>query len=83
LFGRGNNMLFLKDGIFSYGYHCKAARMYIVNGRQFALVNNHKYSQTTNRHLSKIKQALDKAGIPFYVVADVDELPSEYLAKAV
>lgn len=57
--GRGSHIFFSDNKIFSYGQHYLAAKIHVVNyGKPFALVNSHKYSVSTGRHLSLIHDAL-------------------------
>lgn len=72
LSGRAGNMFFDEEGIYSYGYHYKAARIHTVKGHRFALVNSHRYSISTGKHLSEIGSALDGL-MPYFESPDVND----------
>lgn len=80
--GRNSNrsLYFRGSEIYSYGSHYLAAKIYGADGHRFALVNDYKYSKTTARHLSYIRQALTNAGIPYTEVPEV-EAPREVTAN--
>ena len=56
--GKGNNMYFRDNMIFSYGDHFMIAKI-IENKVKF---NNKKYSNSTSRHQSYVKNAIINAG---------------------
>lgn len=57
--GRSDSMFFEGNKIYSYGKHYLAAEIHTSkSGKRIALVNSHKYSVTTSKHLSSIRNAL-------------------------
>jgi len=68
--GRANSMFFDGTEIFSYGRHYTAAKIHIVKGKSFALVNNYNYSVTTAKHLGYVRGALSGL-MPYFSVSDV------------
>lgn len=70
--GRGNSLFFRDSTIWSYGEHFKAARIHVVQGKRFALVNSHRYSPSTGKHLNLIQSALNGL-MPSFSCSDVDQ----------
>lgn len=71
--GRGNNMFFEGDTIFSYGHHYTAAKIHTIKGKKIALVNSNRYSSSTGKHLNNITSAL-RGLMEYYTASDVTNL---------
>lgn len=56
--GRGSNLFFEGDTMYSYGHHYKACVIHTKKGKQLALVNSDNYSISTAKHLGYIRSAL-------------------------
>lgn len=56
--GKGNNMFFRDNMIFSYGDHFMIAK---IDGNKVEF-NNRKYSTSTSKHQSYVKNAIINAG---------------------
>jgi hypothetical protein len=58
-YGKGSNMFFENDSIYSYGYHFKIAQ-FVVNkhGQKCIFLNDRSYSSTTNKHQSLVWRAI-------------------------
>lgn len=68
--GRSHNGQFYFEGdtIYSYGHHFPAAKLVKTkDGEQAVLLNDRKYSVSTSRHQSYVRQALAGGLIKFYV----------------
>jgi hypothetical protein len=59
--GKGSHLFIEGDTIYSYGYHFPVARR---NADGTVWLNPDKYSVSTTRHQSLVRNALAKAGIP-------------------
>lgn len=70
--GRGNNMFFQGDTIYSYGNHYAIAKMYAAKG--LVLINSKGYSNTTAKHTRHVARAVTHLET-FYV-------PNVYDARA-
>lgn len=57
--GRAGNIFFDGDRIYSYGRHYTAAKIHTIKGVRFALINSHKYSNSTIKHLYCVQNALN------------------------
>ena len=68
--GRGNNLFFEGNKIWSYGYHFLAAQIHTIKGKKICLVNEHRYSPSTGRHLYLIEGAVHGL-MPSFRVPDV------------
>jgi hypothetical protein len=66
--GKGSNMFFEHDTIYSYGYHFKIAK-HIKNelGQDAVFFNNRSYSNTTNKHQMLVWRSIP-ANVPFFKV---------------
>lgn len=53
----GNSFYFRYKQIWSYGSHYLAAEIYKIKGKQIVLINSHKYSNSTSKHLDDIHNA--------------------------
>lgn len=71
--GRGSNMYFQGDEIYSYGSHFLAAKIFTRSKHRLALVNERRYSSSTSRHLSGIRSAL-RGLIPYIEVPNPSDL---------
>lgn len=84
--GRGSNLFFEKDKIYSYGLHYLLAKMFDTDIGVVALVNRNNYSPSTERHKSYVVRALYQENIK-YIYADVPNpkgrLDHEYNLKAI
>ena len=56
--GKTKNMFFSGTKIYSYGMHYLAAEIHVKGKNKLALINSHRYSNTTSKHLSDIRSAL-------------------------
>lgn len=56
--GKGNNMFFEGDTIYSYGHHFPIATHYHENGRRFVLLTTRGYSNTTAKHINHVRAAI-------------------------
>lgn len=70
--GRSKSVFFENESIYSYGRHYKAARIHVLKSKRFALINNHRYSNTTGRHLSEIARAVYGL-MPYFSCPDVND----------
>ena len=66
--GKGSNMFFEYDSIYSYGYHFKLAQ-HVTNkdGKKCVLFNDRGYSNTTSKHQSLVWRSIP-ANVEFYKV---------------
>lgn len=71
--GSCGNLFFYGTKIYSYGRHFTAGQIHTVNGWEFALVNSHRYSVSTGRHLSYVRAAL-RGLVPYFECSD----PADY-----
>jgi hypothetical protein len=54
----GRRQVFIEGNtIYSYGHHYRLGVMHEVNGHKVALINNHRYSFTTGKHISMARHA--------------------------
>lgn len=85
--GKGSNLFFEGDSIYSYGRHYLAAKIYTnKKGKKLVLVNGDGYSISTAKHLSYIRSALS-GKLDFLEVANpgnftgkLDGLNKKYLS---
>lgn len=61
----GHSMFYEGDTIYSYGYHWPLARKVVLSdsGREVALMNDGRYSQSTDRHACVVHRAAHRAYI--------------------
>lgn len=58
--GKGNNMFFEYQTIYSYGHHYEIAQIIEAkNGEKIAFVNSNTYSNTTSKHTNHVLRALN------------------------
>lgn len=71
--GKGSNMFFEYDSIYSYGYHFKIAKhMTNHNGQKCVLFNDKSYSNTTSKHQSLVWRSIP-ANVHFFKVKTIFE----------
>lgn len=71
--GKGSNMFFEYDSIYSYGYHFKIAKhMTNQNGQKCVLFNDKSYSNTTSKHQSLVWRSIP-ANVHFFKVKTIFE----------
>jgi len=70
--GKANNMFFRGNTIYSYGTHYPAAMIHKGPRGNFALVRSDTYSNSTSKHLSEIRNALQGL-MPFYCVKSIGD----------
>lgn len=64
---KGSNFYYEGDTIFSYGEHCPAAKFYDNRSRTCVLMNSRGYSNTTAKHMSLVRNAVDLDRVTFMV----------------
>jgi hypothetical protein len=66
--GKGSNMFFEHETIYSYGYHFKLAQ-FVNNkdGQRCVLINLKSYSNTTSKHQTLVWRAIPQ-NVPFFKV---------------
>lgn len=71
--GKGSNMFFEYDSIYSYGYHFKIAKhMTNQNGQKCILFNDKSYSNTTSKHQSLVWRSIP-TNVHFFKVKTIFE----------
>lgn len=71
--GKGSNMFFEYDSIYSYGYHFKIAKhMTNQNGQKCVLFNDKSYSNTTSKHQSLVWRSIP-TNVHFFKVKTIFE----------
>lgn len=57
--GKGSNMFYENDTIYSYGYHFKIAKFFKdVNNEDFILFTTRSYSNTTSKHKGHVRKSI-------------------------
>jgi hypothetical protein len=80
--GRTSNMFFRDTEIFSYGNHYLAADIHTTSdGKKFAIVNSYNYSNSTAKHLSRIRSAL-RGLMPYFHGSNPND-PTKTLAEMI
>jgi len=79
--GKGSNMFFEHDTIYSYGYHFKIAQ-YVTNkeGQKCIFLNSRSYSNSTNKQQSLVFRSIP-ANVQFYrVVSFINDMEFQKVA---
>jgi hypothetical protein len=79
--GKGSNMFFEHDTIYSYGYHFKIAK-YVKNylGQDAILMNHKSYSNTTRKHQYLVSRAIPQNVSVFNVVSFFENIETSTIA---
>jgi hypothetical protein len=71
--GRAGNIFFRGSKLYSYGFHYLMAQIHNLNGKRFALVNSHVYSNSTAKHLGHTRSALEGL-MQYFAVSDPSDI---------